>query len=68
MLYDKMDITLDKPDHYLSKEELKDVLNIQLMSDEETDEESTDTDKIFVVHKPKYRSALVSVTSIIILI
>lgn len=52
---------------YLNEEDLRAVFDISLMSDEETDEESTVNDKIYVVHKPMYRSSMVSIQLIIIL-
>lgn len=36
------------------------------MSDDETGNESTDLDKILLVHKPKYRSLMVRATTLLI--
>ena len=44
----------------LSAEQLKEVLQREFMSDEETDDESVGADKVLTVHRPTYRSGMVS--------
>lgn len=44
----------------LSAEQLKEVLQMEFMSDEETDDESVGADKVLTVYRPTYRSGMVS--------
>ena len=47
----------------LPMEELKESLQIEFMSDDETCDESVGADKVLIVHKPTYRSRMVSATN-----
>ena len=46
---------------HLSINELKKAIQLEFMSDEETDDETFGADKILAVHKPAYRSEMVSI-------
>lgn len=43
----------------LTEEELRAALNLKLMSDEETEDESAGVNKVLLVHRPVYRSEMV---------